>query len=288
MQVILVVNKEVYYSMDAMDEEVKRLPILGDTLRQLYMLSGNRCAFPGCTHAMINEKGVFVGQICHIEAAMPGGERFNKNMTNEERRHISNLMLMCYDHHVETDDVLKYPVEKLKQMKKDHESLYMDIERQMSESINDYSQSKAPNKAKNGLKLKHVLSWKETEEEYIETMRVLLAALDNLKDVPIATRKLLGIMVMRAYKNCFGSYVIPIEEVMNATGERDLSVHIDTLSRRRIISDAEEDSDTRLVICKLYDVDGWDYWIDIRDFCDKTGIDIQVICTDLDFTVFDE
>jgi hypothetical protein len=51
---------------------------------------------------LVNHKAQWVGEVCHIEAALPGGERFNKAMTNEERRHRSNLLLMCHDHHVET------------------------------------------------------------------------------------------------------------------------------------------------------------------------------------------
>lgn len=92
-----------------------------DVLRDLYLLSGNQCAFPGWTRTILNDKGNPVGQVCHIEAAMPGGERFNPNQTNEERRAFSNLMLLCYDHHIETNDVEKYTVKRLKKMKQDHE-----------------------------------------------------------------------------------------------------------------------------------------------------------------------
>ena len=54
---------------------------------------------------MIDDDGTFVGQVCHIEAAEKGGERFNEKQTNEERRNFANLMLMCYDHHRVTNDV---------------------------------------------------------------------------------------------------------------------------------------------------------------------------------------
>lgn len=48
---------------------------------------------------MIDLAGHFVGQLCHIEAAEPGGERFNHVMTNEQRRAFENLTLICYAHH---------------------------------------------------------------------------------------------------------------------------------------------------------------------------------------------
>ena len=65
-----------------MSEVVKRLAPRGETLRELFLKSGNLCAFPGCASLMMNAEGVFVGQVCHIEAAEVGGERFNPSMTN--------------------------------------------------------------------------------------------------------------------------------------------------------------------------------------------------------------
>ena len=36
---------------------------------------------------------------------MPQGERFNAEQSDEERRSYDNLLLLCYQHHIETDDV---------------------------------------------------------------------------------------------------------------------------------------------------------------------------------------
>jgi hypothetical protein len=97
-----------------------------DTLRELYLKSGNQCAFPDCTRVMLNKEGTFVGQICHIEAAEEGGERFNPDMTDKERAAFPNLMLMCYEHHVATNDVEQYPVPALRAMKAEHEARFTD------------------------------------------------------------------------------------------------------------------------------------------------------------------
>ena len=105
-------------------EEPRRLPVLPGTARQLYLLSGNQCAFPGCTDPLIDENGHWVGQLCHIEGVLPGGERFNGDMTNEQRRAAANIILLCYRHHIATDDVDKYPPEVLWKMKSDHESRF--------------------------------------------------------------------------------------------------------------------------------------------------------------------
>ena len=66
----------------------------------------------------------FVGQVCHIEAVSNGGERFNPDSDDEYRRSYGNLILLCYPHHIETNEVDRYPVEKLRQMKLDHEQLF--------------------------------------------------------------------------------------------------------------------------------------------------------------------
>lgn len=93
-----------------MTEKPKRLTPLPDTLRELFLKSGNLCAFPNCKALMMDADGVFIGQVCHIEAAEEGGKRFNSSISNEERRTASNLMLMCYEHHQVTNDEKKYPV----------------------------------------------------------------------------------------------------------------------------------------------------------------------------------
>lgn len=95
-----------------------------DVLRALFARSGNQCAFHGCTHPIINSKNKFIGQVCHIEAAMEGGERFNPESNDEYRRSYENLLILCYPHHIETDDVDEYPVNRLAQMKNEHEQLF--------------------------------------------------------------------------------------------------------------------------------------------------------------------
>lgn len=99
-----------------------RLSTKTKTLKALFAKSHNQCAFPGCNREMVNSNNDIIGNICHIEAAEEHGPRFNKNQTDEERRHYKNLICFCYEHHITTDDIAKFSVEKLKQIKKDHET----------------------------------------------------------------------------------------------------------------------------------------------------------------------
>lgn len=107
-----------------MTEETKRLAPSKETLNKLFALSGNQCAHPDCISNLIDEDNNFIGQVCHIEAAMDGGERFNKLQSNEDRRKFENLLLLCYPHHIKTNNVSKYPVERLQEIKETHECQY--------------------------------------------------------------------------------------------------------------------------------------------------------------------
>jgi hypothetical protein len=118
-----------------MRETPKRLKPRFETLRELLLKSGNLCAFPGCDSLLMDAAGLFIGQFCHIEAAEPGGERFNPSMTNEERRSASNLMLMCYAHHRQTNDVAEYTVPYLKQIKSAHERRFSRPDRSIREKV---------------------------------------------------------------------------------------------------------------------------------------------------------
>ncbi|WP_341830999.1 hypothetical protein AACH28_16300 [Sphingobacterium thalpophilum] len=101
------------------------------TVRRLDTLSGNECANPNCTKKLVAEDGIsIVSKICHIEAASTDGPRYNKSMTDDERRSFSNLILLCDEHHTIIDNKEnegKYPVDLLKKWKDDHERKIIEI-----------------------------------------------------------------------------------------------------------------------------------------------------------------
>lgn len=112
--------------MTTNNEAPERLKILQSTIQMLYSRSGNICAYPGCEerfYSIDRDNVQNLSNICHIESANKGGERFNPKQTNEERRHYDNLILLCPNHHKITNDVNKYTVEVLRDMKLAHESL---------------------------------------------------------------------------------------------------------------------------------------------------------------------
>jgi len=94
------------------------------TIRALFAKSGNICAFPGCKHKIVEDDNLYVGEICHIEAAEPRGPRYNPSSVEEERRSYNNLLLLCHAHHRRIDsNVETYTVARLRQLKAEHESM---------------------------------------------------------------------------------------------------------------------------------------------------------------------
>ena len=47
------------------------------TVRRLFALSGNMCAFPGCSLPVVESAGTITGEICHIKARSKDGPRYD-------------------------------------------------------------------------------------------------------------------------------------------------------------------------------------------------------------------
>ena len=69
------------------------------TIRRLFALSGNLCAFPDCSLHIVEPDGTITGEICHIRAHREGGPRYDAMQTEEERHGFGNLALLCRRHH---------------------------------------------------------------------------------------------------------------------------------------------------------------------------------------------
>jgi len=100
------------------------------TLKRLHSLSGNRCAFPGCSQQFFKvDSKANISNICHIEAAEAGGKRYNPDSDDDYRRSFKNLILLCPNHHTEIDNTDKYTVADIQAMKKKHEEKFQNFER---------------------------------------------------------------------------------------------------------------------------------------------------------------
>ena len=88
------------------------------TIRRLFVLSGNVCAFPECSLPIVEDAGTVTGEICHIRAQKSGGPRFDATQSEADRHAFDNLILLCRRHHkiVDAEPDL-YSVDALQEIK---------------------------------------------------------------------------------------------------------------------------------------------------------------------------
>lgn len=108
------------------------------TIKKLFGLSGNKCAFSDCEQDLITTDEVIVADICHIEGEMPNSPRYNSKKSTEELDDFPNLILMCKTHHKVIDDREDiFTVEKLLEIKAKHEEKYSSNLYQVSDAVLD-------------------------------------------------------------------------------------------------------------------------------------------------------
>lgn len=94
---------------------------------RLWGKAAGRCQYEGCNKPLwidsITKVEFNTSYIAHIIADKPNGPRGDQKLSKQLGSHIDNLMLMCDEHHrlIDKEDVVRHPVEKLREMKKSHE-----------------------------------------------------------------------------------------------------------------------------------------------------------------------
>ncbi|MCD2358958.1 hypothetical protein LQK91_21385 [Pantoea sp. MHSD4] len=293
-----------------MSEEPKRLAPTSETLRRLFSLSGNICYFPGCTHLMIDLSGNFIGQICHIEAAMPGGERFNKGMSNEQRRDFNNLMLLCYEHHVTTNDVFKYDAPSLKTIKNKHERIFSEdlVIDKLLLSLKDYTKGNTFKKVSN---LKNLLStiWSSNHDtapdELEDLVKSFNSSIEKYLNLTPYSRKVFETGLARSnhpyrvYRIDNESLYVDFAEVCSAFGKeknnRDIWSSVQEIEAKKLMIRTEvciSDDDyehSRHVYSNCLDSNEYDIniWLLLKNYCEKKDFYIQDYLSALNFEDLD-
>lgn len=264
----------------------RRQPTL-DTLRKLFVHSGNCCAFEGCERPIIDRHGNYVAQICHIEAASPGGERFNESMTDDERRDPSNLLLLCYDHHILTNDVTNFTVDRLKSIKAKHEAKYADAAGKIRGEVIDHTKLTSVQMPSNLVGLWAVIGrppGDEPAEFYLEELRGIAA---KLKGLSKPTRQYFCIAVEISKAKSDQARFVALHEIENRAS---LSIetargHIHTLLQSQLFSLADNDDETNVErVCIQASPNDWDIWRALKKFCMKKEVELSVFLVDLDFS----
>lgn len=272
-------------------EEPKRLALLAETARRLFILSGNQCAFPDCVAPLVNERGDFIGQIAHIEGIR--GERFNAGMNNEQRRAFENVLALCYPHHVETNDEQRFTVEVMRQMKADHEAKFSGVLARMMEApLRDMTQESPRSHARNLRRMDEVLEWGLSNEELQGTVDFVRTGVEALATLPSSTRGVLAVLLDRGHV-ALDEVELPAFELEKVLGisTYELSQHVAILERHRFAAFGEDWNGTVTVQTVTSRENehfyGSEFWIDLREFCRRTGGKVAEVVSDLRFDVLD-
>lgn len=284
-----------------MNDTATRLAPTKDTLRALFLKSGNMCAYPGCTDLMMNADGIFIGNLCHIEAAEKGGKRFNASMSNDQRRAPSNLMLMCYPHHKETDDEGKFPVLVLQKFKADHEARFSSPDRAILATLKDWTTSATPTAPQNMRRCNRVLGWNHSGEELSATLTVLTAYIKRLEVIPMGVRSFLGKVIARAHRVRDTAAVSedPLSGLLISCFDLESAFQRDASFIKRQVAELatyglggvsqimiEDDRPVPAVL--IHALDGWQFWVDVAEFSARDGVPMEAFTEELDFSSFDE
>lgn len=263
-------------------------------LRELYLYSGNQCAYPDCVNVLLDDMGTLHGEIAHIEGVKPGSARFNARMTNEERRAAPNLVLMCPIHHNSVDDpkrIGEFSVERLREIKADHESKYRNAINALSRKVGDVTDGSRAVYPTNLLAIPDA-----ADPEILDTnLAHLRTFLDLLSNVPPAARELLALILVHGDLQRWYSLVpvvktsaTQVEGVVTGLNRLEYQRLIRLLEERGLVSVHEDEGSYYFVVGGSTPKEiGWDIFADLKNLAGDDRTVIYRAISELDFSVFD-
>ncbi|MEX1190823.1 MAG: ABC-three component system protein [Brumimicrobium sp.] len=230
------------------------------TLKRLFGLSGNICSYPDCDTLLVNKSNALDSNICHIEAANKGGERYNNLMSDEERADYPNLILLCRQCHDKTNDTSIYTVDVLRDMKIKHESSYLNQRLKNNPSMLKNTINAISNISLNAIsdsedftvydpKVKLNYNSIKTNYALIQEYKVYQGKINNLYDElekqgSIKKEKLLS-NVNQIYTKIKGSYVL----------DSDKTIEIVRLNSDKIFNEVYEEIHAQLQNSNFFEED---------------------------------
>lgn len=274
-----------------------------DTLRLLFSFSGNECAFPDCEQRLVSPDGEFIAQVCHIEAAEPGGERFNAEMDNEQRRAAANLMLMCYEHHVVTNNVVTFPVERLRNMKETHEAPFRDGLKDLFDRVVDWTESTPVTPARTLRAYLAYHGWDDADHAKDPDVRIGSLALINglaeaVRRLSRPAREMLVLLLQRGREvhdqpGCGANYGLLLQEILDVTGLTgpEMITRVGQLETRNFTRIMDEDGDWDFydftgpfAMTRLFSDLHWD---ELVSYCTTAQVPLREIIVNLRFDLLD-
>ncbi|MDW4912618.1 hypothetical protein [Streptomyces californicus] len=267
-----------------------RMEPLGQVARELWILSGNECAFEACTERLISEDGAFIGEVAHIHGVEPSSARHNPALDREALRAADNLMLLCPNHHTRIDHVnsrSKYPTPMLRRMKRTHEDRFRAAAAYIEAQFTDHTTATTVRYATT-LNAFHAAIGvdKLTPDEKQEDVRLVNAIADRLAELTLTARSLLSFLVQ-------ADAVLGIAEVSRRTRRSQSAItstmeELDRLGYAYLEREPDEDEPRgALKLLAPTSFDGWPLWDDLRSFLGEHPEHLARVIVDLDFDLLD-
>lgn len=282
--------------MSNLAETPKRLPPKKGTVRELYLLSGNQCAQQACANPILNSEGTLYGDIAHIRGALPDSARFDPSMTNEARRAVNNLLLLCKLHHADVDNpqlVDKYPVDVVVDMKKRHEAKYQSGVAALTRRMGDSTVgAKVTYPANLG-----ALGCSPGEKQLPKGLAIVSAFADRLAAVVPGARDLLTLALVhgeaRSLLGTDDKVVIDparLCEVATGISRHEVYELAHVLKGYKLLDTESTDEDDRpqwTLTESTPPSEGWDIYVELRRIAGGDRSVIERAVNHLDFRVFD-
>ena len=278
-------------------EVPKRLAPTKEVMGILFLMSGNRRAYPGCPKPIIGMDGLLDGEIAHIRSPIPDGPRWDPSRTNEQNRQLDNLLLLCNKHHGPIDarkNLAVWTTARLVSMKGEHEAKYTGAIDHLGQLVGDVTSGQRYVPAANA---DAMLGSDWTDEERQVNLALLNGLGKRLAALPPGPRSVLALAVKRGQVRGMGDVndEVSVEfAILTAFAECDqeqLWDHIRVLEHANFgYIDADEFGayPTRFVVAWSTPRDvGWPIFESLKKHDPGDGSIIDRVVIGLDLTVLD-
>jgi hypothetical protein len=232
--------------------------------------------------------GVLVGEIAHIEGALPDSARFREEMSNEDRRAFSNLLLLCGTHHTVVDtDLGKWTTDKLKELKAAHEAIYTGAVDRLLSTVGDLTEGTSWTPATNLRALGDELG----ADELPWSLDVLHNFAARLATLPLGARSVLALIVSRGeghqHSSCEVDLPLAVLEGIAACSKEELHDHLVILENAGLAGISWDEHPPSVEAFGSTGAVGWPIFFDLKQLADGDPTVIRTVLVDLDFSVFD-
>ncbi len=272
------------------DQTRKRLRPTTATARELYLYSGNRCAFPRCSRPLLKKNGTWNCEVAHIYGVKRSSARGEHSLTNDQLRAPSNLLLLCLEHHNEVDNKAleaRFTVEAVQKMKSDHEARYREAIAGLERMVDVTVGADATYPTNLG-------AIGDFDDEMLrESLAELRVYIDEIADQPVGFRDLLALILTHGKPRpstkarppiAAPAKVIAGKVTLSQTEITNRALH---LQEANLLSIYEDEGIVYYELNDPHNNVSWDLFGELHEVAagDRSVIEKAII--DLDFSVFE-